>query len=93
MLDLLSTHFGTDIGTIESGRYAESSASVDVHLDGVRMAMADLEAVGQPSPLMRGFVELVEPLAAAGHGDESIARLYDLLRRATSAGRLAGSTT
>ncbi len=80
MLDLLSTHIEIDIATIRSGRYDEPSATVDVQLDGVRMAAEDLASVGQPSPIMRGFLELVEPLAAAGHGDGSIARLYDVLR-------------
>ena len=80
MLDLLSTHIEIDIATIRSGRYDEPSATVDVQLDGVRMAAEDLASVGQPSSIMRGFLELVEPLAAAGHGDGSIARLYDVLR-------------
>jgi 3-hydroxyisobutyrate dehydrogenase-like beta-hydroxyacid dehydrogenase len=80
MIDLLSTHVEIDIATIRSGRYDEPSATVDVQLDGVRMAACDLASVGQPSPLMRGFLELVGPLAGAGHGNGSIARLYDVLR-------------
>lgn len=80
MLDLLSTHVEIDIATIRSGRYDEPSATVDVQLEGVRMAVEDLASVGQPSPLMRGFLELVGPLAEAGHGGDSIARLYDALR-------------
>ena len=87
MLDLLSTHFDIDIATIRSGRYDEPSATVDVQLDGVRMAACDLASVGQPSPLMRGFLELVGPLASAGHGDGSIARLYDVLRSQPGPGR------
>jgi len=86
MLDLLSTHVEIDINTIRSGRYDEPSATVDVQLDGVRMAVADLNLVGQRSPLLRGFLELVEPLSAAGHGKGSIARLYDLLRSQPGAG-------
>jgi 3-hydroxyisobutyrate dehydrogenase-like beta-hydroxyacid dehydrogenase len=86
MLDLLSTHVEVDIATIRSGRYDEPSATVDVQLEGVRMAACDLASVGQPSPLMRGFLELVGPLAEAGHGDGSIARLYDVLRSQPGAG-------
>ena len=86
MLDLLSTHVEIDINDIRSGRYDEPSATVDVQLDGVRMAVEDLDSVGQQSPLLRGFLELVEPLAASGHGKGSIARLYDLLRSQPGAG-------
>lgn len=84
MLDMLATHFEADIARIEAGDYGNPSASIDVHLDGVRTAIADLDAAGQPSPLMRGFEELVQPLAAAGLGQESIARLFDHLTTAES---------
>jgi len=76
MLDLLSTHFEADIARIESDDYANPSASIDVHLDGVRMAIADMAAAGQPSPLMAGFAQLVQPLVDDGLGDQSIARLF-----------------
>lgn len=92
MLDLLSKHVEKDVATIEAGSYDDATATVDVHLDGARMAMDDLAAVGQPSPLMAAFVELVAPLAEAGHGDESIARLYGLLRHATAPGTPEGPT-
>lgn len=83
MLDLLSSHFVSDIDRVEQREYDQPSASIAVHLAGVRIAAHDLAVLGQPSPLMRGFEELVQPLVDAGAGEQSIALLYDhLLQKA-----------
>lgn len=80
MLDLLGSHLDADVAAIDAQQFDDPNANLTVHVDGVRLAIADLERVGQPAPLLRGFLELAQPLLDAGYQDQSIGRLYDALR-------------
>jgi len=80
MLDLLGSHLDADVAALEAQQFDDPNANLRIHVDGVRLAIADLEAAGQRAPLLRGFLELAQPLLDAGYEDQSIGRLYDVLR-------------
>lgn len=80
MLDLLGSHLDADVAALDAQQFDDPNANLTVHVDGVRLAITDLERVGQPAPLLRGFLELAQPLLDAGYHDQSIGRLYEVLR-------------
>jgi 3-hydroxyisobutyrate dehydrogenase-like beta-hydroxyacid dehydrogenase len=84
MFDLLGSHLDADVAALEAQQFDDPNANLMVHVDGVRLAIADLEAAGQPAPLLRGFLELAQPLLDAGYADQSIGRLYDVLRSSSA---------